>query len=203
MRNRNYRSQGTRKPRAQWEAATAPSIGAGHIGRRRSPPGEEESHPQSQAGASVEDNPSARPSSSSVPWPRPASPCSTRAILKIAEMEYSGANSIFLRAFLDKKYALPYHVVDAVFSHFVRFVADPRPLPVLWLAPEPAHVCAEAQGGHVPRAEGGAHGPGEGQDPPRDISRGETRAAPVQVQGPWGGSVCGQAQPFCTHCCHS
>ncbi|KAL5489451.1 hypothetical protein EMCRGX_G018544 [Ephydatia muelleri] len=118
MRNRNYRSQGTRKPRAQWEAATAPSIGAGHIGRRRSPPGEEESHPQSQAGASVEDNPSARPSSSSVPWPRPASPCSTRAILKIAEMEYSGANSIFLRAFLDKKYALPYHVVDAVFSHF-------------------------------------------------------------------------------------
>ena len=54
------------------------------------------------------------------------------AILKIAQMEYSGANSIFLRALLDKKYALPYHVVDAVFSHFVRFVADPRPLPVLW-----------------------------------------------------------------------
>ena len=37
------------------EAATAPSIGTGHIGRRRSPPGEEESHPQSQAGASGED----------------------------------------------------------------------------------------------------------------------------------------------------
>ncbi|KAL5489456.1 hypothetical protein EMCRGX_G018549 [Ephydatia muelleri] len=37
------------------EAATAPSIGIGHIGRRRSPPGEEESHPQSQAGASGED----------------------------------------------------------------------------------------------------------------------------------------------------
>eukprot|EP00731_Ephydatia_muelleri_P020065 Em0012g890a len=54
------------------------------------------------------------------------------AILKIAEMEYSGANSIFLRALLDKKYALPYHVVDAVFSHFVHFVADTRPLPVLW-----------------------------------------------------------------------
>ena len=48
--------------------------------------------------------------------------------------------------------------------------------------------CAETQGGHVPRAEGGAHGPGEGQDPPRDISRGETRAAPVQVQGLGGGA---------------
>ena len=29
--------------------------GKGHIGRRSSPPGEEESHPQSQAGASIED----------------------------------------------------------------------------------------------------------------------------------------------------
>lgn len=57
---------------------------------------------------------------------------SAAAVLKIAEMEYSGANSIFLRTLLDKKYALPYHVVDAVFSHFARFVADPRPLPVLW-----------------------------------------------------------------------
>ncbi|KAL5489443.1 hypothetical protein EMCRGX_G018535 [Ephydatia muelleri] len=66
------------------------------------------------------------------------------AILKIAEMEYSGANSIFLRALLDKKYALPYHVVDAVFSHFLRMDAAvgirvwirdypaPCPLPVLW-----------------------------------------------------------------------
>ena len=39
---------------------------------------------------------------------------SCACMLKIAEMEYSGANSIFLRIFLDKKYALPYRVVDAV-----------------------------------------------------------------------------------------
>lgn len=57
---------------------------------------------------------------------------SSAAVLKIAEMDYSGANSIFLRTLLDKKYALPYHVVDAVFSHFMRFISDPRPLPVLW-----------------------------------------------------------------------
>ncbi|OAD55765.1 Bystin [Eufriesea mexicana] len=49
---------------------------------------------------------------------------SSATILKIAEMDYTGANSIFLRIFLDKKYALPYRVIDAV--------RDPRELPVLW-----------------------------------------------------------------------
>ncbi|XP_060811743.1 bystin [Bombus pascuorum] len=57
---------------------------------------------------------------------------SSAAILKIAEMDYTGANSIFLRIFLDKKYALPYRVVDAVVFHFLRFERDPRNLPVLW-----------------------------------------------------------------------
>ena len=45
---------------------------------------------------------------------------SAAAILKIAEMDYNGANSIFLRALLDKKYALPYRVVDAVVFHFLK-----------------------------------------------------------------------------------
>ena len=57
---------------------------------------------------------------------------SSAAILKIAEMEYTGANSIFLRTLLDKKYALPYRVVDAVVFHFMRFATDERDLPVLW-----------------------------------------------------------------------
>ncbi|XP_065162984.1 bystin [Atheta coriaria] len=57
---------------------------------------------------------------------------SSAAILKIAEMDYTGANSIFLRIFFDKKYALPYRVVDAVVFHFLRFERDPRELPVLW-----------------------------------------------------------------------
>ena len=57
---------------------------------------------------------------------------SSAALLKIAEMEYSGASSIFLRTLLDKKYALPYRVIDAVVFHFLRFKADTRKLPVLW-----------------------------------------------------------------------
>jgi len=57
---------------------------------------------------------------------------SCAVMLKIAEMEYSGANSIFLRIFFDKKYALPYRVVDAVVFHFVRFRSEKRELPVLW-----------------------------------------------------------------------
>ncbi|KAL9979229.1 hypothetical protein ACROYT_G016860 [Oculina patagonica] len=57
---------------------------------------------------------------------------SSAAMLKIAEMDYSGANSIFLRQFFDKKYALPYRVIDAVVYHFLRFLSDQRTLPVLW-----------------------------------------------------------------------
>ncbi|XP_060517243.1 bystin [Cylas formicarius] len=57
---------------------------------------------------------------------------SSAALLKIAEMEYTGANSIFLRIFLDKKYALPFRVVDALVFHFLRFERDQRQLPVLW-----------------------------------------------------------------------
>lgn len=44
----------------------------------------------------------------------------------------AGANSIFLRVLLDKKYALPYRVLDALVFHFVRFTHDPREMPVLW-----------------------------------------------------------------------
>ncbi|XP_075238419.1 bystin [Lycorma delicatula] len=57
---------------------------------------------------------------------------SAAALLKLAEMDYTGANSIFIRILLDKKYALPYRVVDAVVFHFLRFERDKRELPVLW-----------------------------------------------------------------------
>ncbi|KFR10891.1 Bystin, partial [Opisthocomus hoazin] len=54
------------------------------------------------------------------------------AMLKIAEMQYSAANSIFLRLLIDKKYALPFRVVDALVFHFLAFRTDQRVLPVLW-----------------------------------------------------------------------
>ncbi|XP_013144312.1 PREDICTED: bystin [Papilio polytes] len=57
---------------------------------------------------------------------------SSAALLKIAEMDYTGANSIFLRILFDKKYALPYRVVDSVVFHFLRFQSESRMLPVLW-----------------------------------------------------------------------
>jgi len=57
---------------------------------------------------------------------------SAAAILILSEMNYSGANSIFLRIFFDKKYALPFRVVDAAVHHFIKFQMDPREMPVLW-----------------------------------------------------------------------
>ena len=54
------------------------------------------------------------------------------AMLKLAEMEYNGANSIFLRLLLDKKYALPFRVLDALVAHFLSFRSEKRELPVLW-----------------------------------------------------------------------
>lgn len=53
-------------------------------------------------------------------------------MLKLAEMEYNGANSIFLRLLLDKKYALPFRVLDALVAHFLSFRNEKRVLPVLW-----------------------------------------------------------------------
>ncbi|KHJ89157.1 hypothetical protein OESDEN_11027 [Oesophagostomum dentatum] len=54
------------------------------------------------------------------------------AMLKIAELEYNGANSVFLRALIDKKFALPYKAIDAIVSHFLRMKNDEREMPVLW-----------------------------------------------------------------------
>lgn len=54
------------------------------------------------------------------------------ALLKIAEMDYSGTNSFFIRVLLDKKYALPYRVLDALVDHFLRFAPETRVLPVVW-----------------------------------------------------------------------
>ncbi|NXH48086.1 BYST protein, partial [Dicaeum eximium] len=57
---------------------------------------------------------------------------SSAALLKLAEMQYSGANSLFLRLLIDKKYALPFRVLDALVFHFLAFRSDQRLLPVLW-----------------------------------------------------------------------
>ena len=45
---------------------------------------------------------------------------------------YSGATSLFMTVLLNKKYSLPYVVIDALVAHFLSFVDDERELPVLW-----------------------------------------------------------------------
>ncbi|KAI8807895.1 Bystin-domain-containing protein [Cladochytrium replicatum] len=57
---------------------------------------------------------------------------SAAALLKIADMDYTGSNSLFIRIILDKKYALPYQVIDSLVFHFIRLKEDTRELPVLW-----------------------------------------------------------------------
>ncbi|KAJ2916466.1 hypothetical protein MD484_g3949, partial [Candolleomyces efflorescens] len=62
------------------------------------------------------------------------------ALLRIAEMDYSGPNSLFIRVLIDKKFDLPYKVVDALVFHFIRLSntykaksrGDVDKLPVLW-----------------------------------------------------------------------
>ena len=54
------------------------------------------------------------------------------AMLRIASLKYSGSNSIFLRALLDKKYALPTNVVIGMVEHFLRNKNDEQEFPVLW-----------------------------------------------------------------------
>jgi len=57
---------------------------------------------------------------------------SSIALMKIAQMPYSGANSLFLKCLINKRYALPYRVIDALFDHFMRFRLETRELPVIW-----------------------------------------------------------------------
>jgi len=57
---------------------------------------------------------------------------SAAALLKICSMKYSGANSLFIRILLDKKYSLPYKVIDSLVAHFMSFSTETSVLPVLW-----------------------------------------------------------------------
>ena len=57
---------------------------------------------------------------------------SAAALLRLAALPYAGTTSFFMRVLLDKKYALPYRVVDGLVDHFTSFAADERQLPVVW-----------------------------------------------------------------------
>ena len=57
---------------------------------------------------------------------------SAAALLKMCMMSYSGVTSLFMMTLLDKKYALPYRVIDAVVAHFLGFQTETKTLPVMW-----------------------------------------------------------------------
>ncbi|ETW84520.1 hypothetical protein HETIRDRAFT_146937 [Heterobasidion irregulare TC 32-1] len=65
---------------------------------------------------------------------------SSAALMRLAGMEYTGPTSLFIRVLIDKKYALPYKVLDGLVFHFIRlsntYKAKGRgsveELPVLW-----------------------------------------------------------------------
>ena len=54
------------------------------------------------------------------------------AIHKLAQMEYSGSSSIFIKTLLNKKYSLPAPVIGSLVRHFASFINDDREMPVLW-----------------------------------------------------------------------
>jgi essential nuclear protein 1 len=55
---------------------------------------------------------------------------SAAALLRLAEMPYSGSTSLFVRVLLHKKYALPRRVIDALVKHFCTFEKEATLLPV-------------------------------------------------------------------------
>ncbi|KAG4303337.1 hypothetical protein PCANB_000348 [Pneumocystis canis] len=56
---------------------------------------------------------------------------SAAALLRLSEMDFSGSTSLFIRILLDKKYALPYKVIDSLVFHFMRWKSLQRPLVIL------------------------------------------------------------------------
>lgn len=55
------------------------------------------------------------------------------ALMRLSEFEYySAPTSLFMKVLLDKKYSLPYKVIDSVVFHFMRFKSDKKKLPILW-----------------------------------------------------------------------
>lgn len=55
-----------------------------------------------------------------------------KIIMKESSISYSGATSLFMTVLLNKKYSLPYVVLDGLVDHFMSFEDDDRELPVLW-----------------------------------------------------------------------
>lgn len=57
------------------------------------------------------------------------------AILKLTELNmqnYSGTTSLLIKTLLNKKYSLPYRVLDTLMEFFSQFISDDRTMPLIW-----------------------------------------------------------------------
>ncbi|KAI8885557.1 Bystin-domain-containing protein [Backusella circina FSU 941] len=57
---------------------------------------------------------------------------SSTALSRLAEMKYTGSNSMFIRLLLAKRQVLPFKIVNTLVLHFTRFKDEPREMPFLW-----------------------------------------------------------------------
>lgn len=54
------------------------------------------------------------------------------AIYKLCQLPYFGATQYFIMVLLNKKFSLPYKVIDAVYDYFMNFLEDDRKFPAMW-----------------------------------------------------------------------
>jgi len=54
------------------------------------------------------------------------------ALYKLCQLPYYGATQYFILVLVNKKFSLPYKVIDAVYEYFMRFIGDFRKFPSLW-----------------------------------------------------------------------
>ncbi|CAH8273405.1 unnamed protein product [Arabidopsis lyrata] len=54
------------------------------------------------------------------------------ALVCLAELEFYGPTSFFMKVILEKRYAMAYRAVDAVTAHFLRIHKETKVMPVIW-----------------------------------------------------------------------
>ncbi|EFH51173.1 predicted protein, partial [Arabidopsis lyrata subsp. lyrata] len=58
--------------------------------------------------------------------------CVSAALVCLAELEFYGPTSFFMKVILEKRYAMAYRAVDAVTAHFLRIHKETKVMPVIW-----------------------------------------------------------------------
>lgn len=66
-------------------------------------------------------------STSSIPGPHAGV-----ALYRLTQLPYSGPTALFIKTLINKKYALPISVLNAVCDYYLSFIDDDRDFPVLW-----------------------------------------------------------------------